>query len=134
MTSQTLSSLAGRVEEATGDQQRGMLWDAFCALRPATPGANDESDPVQERFLDLIELGAFLDAAMTLVPEGRDGVRMDCRLEDFHVSRERQLRIARLSAPFSGERSEGRSYTSLALALTAACLRSRAAMEMNDGE
>jgi hypothetical protein len=69
---------------------------------------------------------ASLDAAMTLVPEGRDQVLMNVKVESFHVGENDRRHMAKLFAPYSGEYVEGRSATP-ALALCAAALRARAA-------
>jgi len=76
------TSLSDRVEAATADQQAEMLEQAWRALNPKPvrvwePG-NSETwtieyavwNDIQHIYYDLLHVGAFLDAAMSLVPEG----------------------------------------------------------------
>jgi hypothetical protein len=62
-----LRELAERVQRATGDREEEVL-RLFCeAVAEINPDKHE-----RERALELIALGAFLDAAASLMPAGRD--------------------------------------------------------------
>lgn len=65
-------TLAARIEAAGVDEQRVMLCAAFQFLRGATASANEfwSDNPKPGAFHAKLNAGAYLDAAMMLVPEG----------------------------------------------------------------
>lgn len=68
MTDKLLLDLAERCEKATEEQQRALLLEAFDAVFLDDPEARFL------RFRRLVDAGAYLDAAMTLVPDGYDWI------------------------------------------------------------
>lgn len=134
MTPADLIALAERAEKASGAEVEGILADAFAACFPKpekiwvidgvewTPeyGARHER---QWAFYGLLEAKGYIDAAMLLVPEGW-GWRLWVPNSDS------------AEPPRVTIWSNGRAYAPTdstaatpALALTAAALRARAAME-----
>jgi hypothetical protein len=70
---ETLMGLAERCEQAPAEEQREWLEQAFYAINEAPDyGTDERAEWVEKsrRFHRLINADAFLDAAMTLVPEG----------------------------------------------------------------
>jgi hypothetical protein len=125
----TLNRLADECEGAEGPS-RELFERAFVAcygqadqgMLPAIAAAWVD---LWRRFDILIEAGAFVDAAMTLVPKGWT-YALECsgNADEYSVD---------LYAPPEWERlGESRQAISLSLALTAASLRARA-MEANHG-
>lgn len=127
-----LEQLALRVEQASADQQAEMLEAAFVAIHGPKPervhgGSQEWLDwlDLHNPFVRLLRERGFLDAAMTLVPEGW------------------RLRQANFSAPCADDRKwhlnlhggrEGEDCfvgrgSSHALALTAAALRAIASTQ-----
>ena len=106
MTTQDILELAARCEAASADEQRELIWEAAIAVRVA-------GDLMREMF----EAGAFLDAAMTLVPEG-------LRRIEFGTYEAGGAWAYVWSVP-TDEKGEADAATE-ALALTAAALKARA--------
>lgn len=110
-----LEALAERVEQATAEEQREMLWLAFCSLYPPPAGVCVTS------FLRKLDAEAYESAAMMLVPVG-----WVWTIHTFAIQ---------ASAFLMNERDEQvrtrRQYIATpALALTAACLRSHASKDI----
>lgn len=114
-----LIALAGRVEEATGPDRR-LLINAYEAIH----GTTSIDYARWGRFEALVNVGAYLDAAMTLIPEG-------CApMQDWlHYTNDSagviayEYDVQRTTDGYSLGHGEARTP---ALALTAACLRARA--------
>ena len=129
-----LLSLAGRFEAAT-ENDRELFEDAFrlCFPKPSRIWVTDAAGSWTQEYTDwqqrqahfygLLEAGASLDAAMSLVPEGWSKLIQD---SDFDGA------ICELWHEQSDSEANTRAKT-WPLALTAASLRARAAMETNDG-
>lgn len=124
-----LLALAATVEAASADEQRDLLIEAFKAIHGPKPFRVPGGSPEWKAWLDLfnpffkkLEARAFLDAALTLVPEGHhfgagtdipDGIGPDGWA---WVSDKRDtFEIVRAATP--------------ALALTASALRAQAASQ-----
>jgi hypothetical protein len=70
MTPTELTALADRVEAAKGPD-RELFLEAWRAVNPRSAFASGYASDVRRgRFLQLCDMGAWLDAAMSLVPEG----------------------------------------------------------------
>lgn len=72
---ETLLALAARVEAASADEQRAVIESAAVHLalhRKWPPLDDDEGRALAGRFYSFLNAGAFLDAAMSLVPDGAD--------------------------------------------------------------
>jgi hypothetical protein len=126
-----LLALAERCEAATGRQQRALLIASAEAALIADGQDADTEDAMGwlDRFEAFVEAGAFLDAAMTLVPEDRGPLRFFSLEHDAHDG-------ARWIARFDSAGDEcGHGQTiycegnTPALALCAAALRARASQE-----
>lgn len=132
-----LPKLIERLESATAEQQRELLWQAWQVLRGSTYAPDDAAaariadDADYQRFVKMLAAGAHESAALMLVPEGwqvtslgenviSEGWR--CDLAERPTSRQ-------LAAYERGEtymvRSERGEAATPALALTAACLKAR---------
>jgi hypothetical protein len=109
-----LLSLAERVEQASAEDQRHLIEQAAAqlALHQLWPPKADDT-ALAARFFAFLNAGAFLDAAMTLVPEG-----WNWRLESWRLVASAKLQ--------RDNRVLGGDATTPALALTAACLRTHA--------
>jgi hypothetical protein len=137
----TMKELAERVEAATANDAPELLLLSLEAILLAEGHARDniEANARVDRFCELLEAKAFLDAAMTLVPEGwnwlcRDDIEE--RGSFANVSRPDARHIIdtwdedRMS--FYASDTNGSNYaraTTPALALTAAALRAIASQE-----
>lgn len=132
--------LAERVEQGTGadrEQIKELLWEAFRtvygAKPPRLPGGSAELDAhlrASNPFFRLIEAGAFLDAAMSLVPE-----EMEWKVFSWRNASKEYPRLASAKV-YLGSINDPTidvfTAATPALALTAAALRARAAS--SDGE
>jgi len=108
-----LTALSDRVEAASASGQRATLKEAYHAIFPHNSPQHDHQH--RARFIGFLDAGGYLDAAMTLRPEGWFTF---CAGEDRHShSWSWELRHA-------GHKAHARAATP-ALALTVACLRAR---------
>ena len=114
-----LVKLAERCEAATGDEQRELLREAFDLAFPGEgPNTNRRG-----RFDTMLACKAYESAAMTLVPEGWEFVRLERRRSWPDDPRgDRQLLEAEMMEPHGSGYSKTSAPTA-ALALTAAALR-----------
>lgn len=132
--SETLVKLAGRCEAGPAGDQRELLWQAFRAAHDTPTGV---SIGIHDRFIALLDAGGFLDAAMTLVPEGwvvarigqDDGKRWWAELRHGFITSFDEVVIGENSAwaPHWDQEPPLRGCHGAALALCAASLRARAA-------
>lgn len=121
---QALFELAERVEAATGDETRLLLIEAAEATLLAQGHDPDTEEAMGwlDRFEALIDAGAFLDAAMMLVPEGWRFAGSETVRGDFYahlITREMDNEGAKAHAE-----ATARTFP---LALVSAALRARAA-------
>ncbi len=65
-----MADLADRIEAATADQQREMLELAWEAIHGSKPRTNRGGHNPENLFVGKLNVGAFVDAALSLVPEG----------------------------------------------------------------
>lgn len=107
----TLLALAERVEKGAANEQRALLREAILLVQV------DEPIELVQLRLEWIETGAFESAAMSLVPEGWD----------FTLDRVNGFGAAQIFSDRKLEAEGAGIGATPALALTAACLRSRAA-------
>jgi hypothetical protein len=114
MNADELNRLADRCEAASAEQQHDLLAEAFSALTGAFVAT-----PSAIRFMRILGAEAYLDAAMTLVPEGLKLLMDQQDGEEWAVS---------VWADQITPLVQSHAATP-ALALTAACLRARSAME-----
>ena len=122
MTKDELVKLAERAEAADASEQRAILIEAW---RQVEGGICPELDagnhlhPRYRQFADFIQAGAFIDAAMMLVPEGRWEVGVRATLDGrgyAYISAPRDEKNA-------GHLHYGATAATPALALCAASLR-----------
>lgn len=131
----TLMALAERVEKASGDDQRELLIEAFKAIHGQKPHRPSGGSPEWLAWLHLfnpffkkLEARAFLDAAMSLVPEGYIWMVTNSGLE--HPTKPDFTRASAVVAEWeSTAPMDDRSAATPALALTAASLRAIANKE-----
>jgi hypothetical protein len=136
---EALLALAARVEAASADDEE-LFRDVFRTVfpKPERVWVTDNNgrwtpeyaawSNLQDIFYEFVEVGAFLDAAMTLVPEGAGG-------DLLHVIPERLFDgkgYATLADTLTGQQWRANAATP-ALALTAACLRARAQQDGREG-
>lgn len=141
-----LIELAARCEAAGGEQELELLDEAFrlCFPKPRRIWVTDNSGPWTDeygayhelswRFHGMIEAGAFLDAAMQLVPKGWTAWELRSALyhADWELRSRRALasyhaEISRLDEEIKAEEVVSANAATPALALCAASLRARAA-------
>ena len=65
-------TLPQRIEAAEGAEQRHMLELAWQEVHGEFPGGCEWHSEANQRFARLLNAGAYLNAALTLVPEGYD--------------------------------------------------------------
>jgi hypothetical protein len=112
--------LADHCEQAGAEHQRGLLLEAFDAIFQNDPDARFL------RFRRLVDAGAYLDAAMTLVPEGWAlDMRLAIYAPDDPYERLPLVTLYDQAVPHYRVAGEAKAAT-LALALCAAALRARA--------
>lgn len=124
LNKEAMMELASRVESADGPQHF-KWWDIFYAVFGSTKDAIALPDAEQQAWIDrerrfarLIEAGAYLDAAMTLVPDW----------PHFRLFRPSNVRGAVWSVymnphPECDDPAVGADATTKELAVLAACLR-----------
>lgn len=118
-----LTTLAARVEAGTAEMQLQLIADAALSI------GDSWTKEKQNTFLNYMEGGAYLDAALMLVPEGWSIGVGDLRGYTPPIWRAhlRDHRPGSLTeAGHSHIWREGNARTSIALALAAAALRARA--------
>ena len=127
-----LMDLASRIEAAEAPS-RDLFRSAYAACHsgrlfdaPATPGFQ-ATHAKWNSFAILIEAGAFLDAAMSLVPSGVGDELLSIMLKRSYRNDASVLLLDSLT----GHQWHGDAATP-ALALTAACLRARALASTGD--
>jgi hypothetical protein len=122
--------LAERCEAAAAEQQRELLIASAEAALIADGQDADTEDTMGwlDRFEALVEVGAYIDAALTLVPEGYDWNAGICVVEGF--PRGEANVCPQQTQPFPVELGITVEAATPALALTAASLRARAAQNV----
>ena len=105
---ETLLALADRAEKATGSS-----FELFAEAFEAIHGGRAALGPIWSQFCSLLDAEAWLDAAMSLVPEG-----------DLHL----EIKRGKVWA-FVGSPIRAATAATPALALCAASLRARATLD-----
>lgn len=128
-TGQQLLALAERCEAAEESEQRRLLEEAFSLVHPGLqfPAPRPYSPPQLARFAHMLDANAFESAAMLLIPPG---------VAEWHCGKHYKAGKGRARMVLHSA-AQNPIYTLVrstcpALALVAASLKARAAMEMQD--